>query len=429
MRTKKSSSKKELSASERKIVDTIQQDIIEHYFSPALDSGDFKILSTLRYDPAFTHIFSEWQDGRLHGRQSCQEQQRSPQECQANENGGIKLNEIDSRLRSMDYNGNNLFNLSAICDREKDKFDDFISSFDENSSKSGHDDDLSLLSLMHECLGTQDSSPPRSPSPTKVDLVPVFYQRFLLLGEHFKRLNFCLEFFKWGFHVPIDLLLENLIRAIPEHHEVDNLQEKMGLLINSRNCYKMRVLISRSGSMRVEAHPLPTPSPTKNVLSTTQYFIHHILGGFMPNSPVTWDVYVDLEATRVSPFTTFKTTYREQYNASRERLTKMAARDGNINKREILLYNDAYQLMEGSISSVAIVAHKEEDQNQFRFITPALASGCLCGTMRRYLLKKGLIDEEPIDVRDLKEGEEVLLLNGVMGCVKGIIRQAFQRDT
>ncbi|AQZ12215.1 ABZ2 (YMR289W) [Zygosaccharomyces parabailii] len=424
MKNKRNSPKKELSANERNILNTIQKDVIHHYYSPALESGTFEILSTLRYDPSFTHIFS----GELS--RTPEERHKRVLEDQSNGDASVKLNEIDDRLKSMNYDDNNLFTVSDIDDHGKfAKFDDYMDNFDENSGKSVEEGNLSLLSLMHECLGTQDSSPPKSPALTEVDLLPTFYQRFLLLGEHFKRLNFSLEFFKWGFHVPINLLLENLIRAIPDHHEVTDLQEKMRLLITTRSCYKMRVLISNSGKMRVEAHPLSSPDPSNYFFSTTQYFIDTILSGFMPNSPSTWDIFVDLESTRISPFTTFKTTFRDQYNAARERLTQIADKYGRTNKREILVYNDAYQLLEGSISSVAVIKHKEEDLNQFRFITPPLASGCLCGTMRRYLLKKGLIDEYPIDIRDLQEGEDVLLMNGVMGCVKGTIRQAFQHNT
>lgn len=332
----------------------------------------------------------------------------------------------------MDYNDNNLFALPEETD--SGKFEEYIGGINDSSSTTG---DISLMSLMNECMGTQGSSPPETTltgsTPSEEELYPIFYQRFLLLGEHFKRLNLSLEFFKWGFQVPIDLLLENLIRAIPDYHEVEDIREKMRLLIEVRNCYKMRVLIYDSGKMRVEAHPIPLPpppaSPTDFTLSTTHYFISNILGGFIPNIPSNWDVFVDTEPTKISPFTTFKTTYRQPYSAARQRMTQLAEKYGTNKKCEILVYNDTFQLMEGSISSVAVIRYKEDDPTQFRFITPPLASGCLCGTMRRYLLKKGLIDEHPIDVRDLCDGEQVILLNGVMGCVKGTIRQSYQKPT
>lgn len=418
MRIKKNNgSKKELTTGEQKILDTIQQDIVERYFEPAIGTGGFEILSTLRYDPSFTSTFPE---------QHYQHQENLP-----NGQETVKISEIDARLQTINYNDNNLFAVPEGS--SSGKFEEYIDGIDDNSSTG----DLSLMSLMNECMKTQDSSSPEASlqgsALSDEDLYPIFYQRFLLLGEHFKRLNLSLEFFKWGFQVPIDLLLENLIKAIPDHHEVENVQEKMRLLMDVRNCYKMRILIYDSGKMRVEAHPIPLPSPSASLttptFSSTQYFIYNILGGFIPNSPSSWDVFVDTEPTKISPFTTFKTTYRQPYSAARQRMMQLAEKHGTNKKCEILVYNDTFQLMEGSISSVAIIRYKDDDPAQFRFITPALASGCLCGTMRRYLLKKGLIDEHPIDVRDLCDGEQVILLNGVMGCVKGTIRQSYQKPT
>lgn len=419
MRPKKNAgSKKELSTGEQKILETIQQDVIERYFQPAIGSGGFEILSTLRYDPSFTHMFSE------------QDQHQFQEDARRDV---AKLNQIDTRLQTIDYGDNNLFALPEGSDSSK--FDEFISDGNAIGEDSSVTDDISLMSLMHECMDTQSSSPPDTSTVSDEDLYPIFYQRFLLLGEHFKRLNLSLEFFKWGFKVPIDLLLENLIQAIPDYHEVKDIREKMRQLINVRNCYKMRILIHNDGRMRVEAHPIPLPSPSPSTLtvgsplSSTQYFISNILGGFIPNAPPSWDVFIDTKPTKISPFTTFKTTYRQTYSAARQRMTELAKKHSTDKKCEILIYNDAFQIMEGSISSVAIIRYKDDDPTQFRFITPALASGCLCGTMRRYLLKKGLIDEHPIDVRDLSDGEQVILFNGVMGCVKGTIRQSYQKPT
>lgn len=411
--------KKELTAGQQKILDTIQQDIVERYFEPAEGASGFNILSTLRYDPSFTHLFPE--------------QHYQDQGEWLNSQETVKMDEIDSRLQAVDCNDNNLFTLPG--ESGSGGFEEYIDGIEDNSSAIG---DISLMSLMNEYMGTQGSSPTETSLVEKTllsdeDLYSIFYQRFLLLGEHFKRLNLSLEFFKWGFQVPIDLLLENLVRAIPEYHEVENIQEKMRLLIDVRNCYKMRVLIYDNGKMRVEAHPISLPSPSNSLtsltFSTTNYFISNILGGFIPNTPSTWDVFVDTEPTKISPFTTFKTTYRQPYSAARQRMTQLAEKYGTNKKCEILVYNDTFQLMEGSISSVAIISYKNDDPTQFRFITPTLASGCLCGTMRRYLLKKGLIDEQPIDVRDLCDGEQIILLNGVMGCVKGTIRQSYRKIT
>lgn len=394
--------KKELTATQQTVIDVIQQDIIDRYFSPAVRDDEFEILSTIRYDPCFTHIFPE--------EQNTEEQ--------------IHTDEIDSRLRLLDYDQSDLFPPMESNNNDDGAFADFFSNL-AKSSPSNNDYEDSLMSLMESSSGTQQSTPPAF-SQEETDLYSVFYDRFLLLGEHYKRLNFTLEFFKWGFHVPLKLLLDKLLDALAERYDNLSTEEKLRLLIHEKACYKMRVLISSSGRMRVEAHPL-TRIPVSNYApSTSQYFINTILSGFLPTSVPTWNVFVDTKPISVSPFTTFKTTYRDHYNNARNRLAEMAASYGNSNQNEILVYNDAFQLMEGSITNVAIIKRKDDDLNKMRFVTPALASGCLCGTMRYYLLKKSLIDEHPLDVRDLKEGDIVILFNGVMGCVKGIIRKSLK---
>ena len=394
---------KELTASQQKVMDVLQKEIIERYFNPAVDGDEFEILSTIRYDPCFTNVFLDLPNGE-HSTHLC---------------------EIDSRLRLLDYDQcEDLFSQEHPTTCENQGLDSLFDTIRENSSSFGDYDD-SLMSFLNRSEATERSSPPES-SCDHADLYPVFYNRFLLLGEHYKRLNFSLEFFKWGTHIPMKLLLEKLIEALPEHHEVSSIEEKMPLLLNESASYKMRVLISKSGRMRVEAHPLVRPPSYCQFPSTSSYFINTILGGFLPNAPAVWNVFVDTKPMTVSPFTTFKTTYRDHYGAARERLNEMASSYGQSAQNEILVFNDAYQLMEGSITSVAIIKYKEDDPNKFRFITPPLASGCLCGTMRYYLLKQGLIDEYPIDVRDLKEGDSVFLFNGVMGCVKGTIRKALK---
>lgn len=394
--------KKELTATQQTVIDVIQKEIIDRYFSPAVEDDQFEILSTIRYDPCFTHIFPEDQDN---GQQ-------------------IHTDEIDSRLRLLDYDQSELFPPAESNNNDDRTFADFFSNLTK-SSPSNNDYEDSLMSLMESNSGTQQSTPPAF-SQDETDLYSIFYDRFLLLGEHYKRLNFTLEFFKWGFHVPLKLLLDKLLDALAERYDNLSTEEKLRLLIHERACYKMRVLISSSGRMRVEAHPLPRIPVSIFAPSTSQYFINTILSGFLPSSDPTWNVFVDIKPISVSPFTTFKTTYRYHYNTARKRLAEMAANYGNSKQNEILVYNDAFQLMEGSITNVAIIERKKDEFNKMRFVTPSLASGCLCGTMRYYLLKKGLIDERPLDVRDLREGDIVILFNGVMGCVKGIIRKSLK---
>ena len=56
-----------------------------------------------------------------------------------------------------------------------------------------------------------------------------------------------------------------------------------------------------------------------------------------------------------------------------------------------------------------------------KWITPQLSSGCLCGVMRHFLLRKDFIEEETILLRSLEIDTEILLFNGIMGVVRGKI--------
>lgn len=404
MGVKRKKSTRQLTATQQKVYDILQREIVERYFEPAVSDDQFEVLSTLRYDPCFTHVFNELPSG-------------------AEE---VQLGMIDARLQLLDYEQCNMFLSAHESTDVSDEglYDLFESIGGHTSSVEDYND--SLMSLLGEGEATMGSSPPNI-GPSDVDLYPIFYNRFLLLGEHYKRLNLSLEFFKWGSHIPLQLLLDKLIEALPEHSDVSDMQQKISLLLNESTCYKMRVLVSKSGRMRVEAHPLTRPADLGNFPSPSTYFMNTILGAFLPSSSKVWNVFVDTETLSVSPFTTFKTTYRDHYNAARERLQEMASNYGQSTHNEVLVFNDAYQLMEGSITNVAVIRHKDDDANQIRFVTPPLSSGCLCGTMRHYLLRKRLIDEYPIDVRDLREGDKVILFNGVMGCVKGIIRQSYKQ--
>ncbi|CUS22474.1 LAQU0S05e06216g1_1 [Lachancea quebecensis] len=367
---------------QQQISDIVQHGVIDPNFK--FSDADFELLSTLRYDPGFTHS-----DGRLSSRRLEEE--------------------LDPRLSAADVHGE--LGESPLSDSGEYSIDAIAEMLGEMQK-----DTLPL------------SPPPEMDEEAEVsepDLKKIFYNRFLLLGEQFKRLNLALRFFKWDFEIPLELLLEKLIQALPCPFELaTDLSSRMQALLLVKKCYKMRVLVSSSGRMRVEAHELPGNSGS--FATASQYFINTVLKGFLPQQGEVWDVFVDTQATVASPFTTFKTTRRNHYNAARERMTELATRVHNpASKSEILVYNSAFELMEGSISNVALLLNGTEPTKSF-YQTPFLTSGCLCGVMRYYLLKKNLITEGNIDVRHLKVGDQVLLLNGVMGCVKGVIRNSLE---
>ncbi|SCU98619.1 LAMI_0F15544g1_1 [Lachancea mirantina] len=389
----------ELTPVQQKVAEVVQHELIDPHFN--YNDSDFEILSTIRYDSHFTSYPDNGE----------------PAASKSN-NKPPSQSEVDPRICLLSEN--EPFNASI----ESDLFLDFV------TQQAPGDDERSLEEILGIFNEAQNTVVPLTP-PIEVDspnddenleaLWKIFYNRFLLLGEHFKRLNLALEFFGWNFHVPLQLLLEKLVQALPSDHahDDDSPAAKMRIMLSEPSKYKMRVLLSSSGKMRIEAHPLAAPKlPPQH---PSQYFINEVLSGFLPEGPNIWNVYIDSKPMPISPFTTFKTTKRDHYTEARNRLSEMAQKDGNsLSNSEILVYNSAFELMEGTITNVALF--RQNDGQQYYYATPLLSSGCLCGVMRYYLLKKKLICEESLDVRDLKDGDVVLLFNGVMGCVKGLIK-------
>lgn len=222
-------------------------------------------------------------------------------------------------------------------------------------------------------------------------------ENFFLLDEHYHRLIFTLKYFRiqmsgldeLEFDFPQDLLLNKLIEAISSSNRL--VFEPM----------KIRLLVSLNGEVKVELHDT---GYRDNLLDGIQ--------GHQSSPADIWDVYIDRELTFMSPFTSFKTTNRKVYSAARDR-SLPGARPG---KEEVLLINGLEHLMEGSITNVAIRRKKDG-----KWITPQLSSGCLCGVMRHFLLRKDFIEEETIPLRSIERNSEVLLFNGVMGVVRGKI--------
>lgn len=169
---------------------------------------------------------------------------------------------------------------------------------------------------------------------------------------------------------------------------------------------KIRLLASMNGEVKIECHPTPERP--------------NLMLGLSDNFPdeMRYDIYVDKTHVYISPFTSFKTTKRDVYNNARKR-----ALPGKSALEEVLLINSTNEVMEGSIFNVAV---ELEDGS---FVTPSLASGCLCGVTRCMLIGKGLIREDTILLDDLRVGHELLLFNGIVGVARGIIRGFVEEET
>ena len=92
------------------------------------------------------------------------------------------------------------------------------------------------------------------------------------------------------------------------------------------------------------------------------------------------------------------------YQANRLALRKAEAEGAY----EALLLNQRGRLVEGSRTNIALVFPDG-------VVTPPKSEGCVPGTVRRRLIEKGAIAEEPIAPEDLAMASEVLLMNSLIG--------------
>lgn len=386
------------------IKEKIGQDTIEQNFN--ISSQDFQILATIRYDPHFTHVFEP--DGNDSVEYDHCLSQLDPQLTSLMDSSSFLQSDDSGSLGNglLDYLDSSSVNSSPISE-----------GFEFNASSAIQRDPV-----FQSLYGTNYSHTQQGEATVDdVDIWSIYYDRFFLLGEHYKRLKLALAFFQWKLALTPRMLLTQLIHSLPIQESL-SIEDKMKALLSASTPYKMRVLVNKDGTMKIEAHELPqflTTCP-----STHEYLVQNLLSGYLDHAP-TWDVYINPEPIVVSPFTTFKTTKRDHYNKARENMEvlKLSVQDPRP-KSEVLVYNDLYQLMEGSITNVAVKSKPTENSNAFRYTTPYLSSGCLCGVTRYFLLRKGLLQEDSIDVRDLSVGDEILLFNGIIGCVKGVIRNS-----
>lgn len=217
---------------------------------------------------------------------------------------------------------------------------------------------------------------------------------FFLFPEHIERLKFAFRFFEDAlaasglehdhtFDINATHIFSQLTTALAE--AAATLDQPL----------KLRLLVSMDGHVRVEIYAAPARA--------------NLLDG-LDEASSEYDVYVDRTPVLASPFTSFKTTQRDVYNQARAKLP------GSAPKEEVVLVNSSGEVMEGSITNIAVRTGGGE------WVTPRLTSGCLCGVVRHFLLLKNHVKEGDVLPDSLKVGQEVLLLNGILGVVRGTIR-------
>jgi para-aminobenzoate synthetase / 4-amino-4-deoxychorismate lyase len=139
---------------------------------------------------------------------------------------------------------------------------------------------------------------------------------------------------------------------------------------------KVRLLLAKDGSMKLEAQGLPEPTgkPLRVALAA---------------APV----------NSSDPFLYHKTTHRAVYEAA------IASRPGYD---AVLLYNERGDVTEFTRANVAI-------ELGGKLVTPPVSCGLLAGTLRVELLARGELVEQPFTVEQLLHSPRVLFINSVRG--------------
>lgn len=147
---------------------------------------------------------------------------------------------------------------------------------------------------------------------------------------------------------------------------------------HSKGVYKVRLLLSKTGEIAVEAQKI---TPIKE--------------------PVLCKLAVE-PVNSQNPFLFHKTTHRQVYKQHESEVEGVFS---------VLLWNEHEQLTEFAIGNLVV------EMNGCLY-TPPVENGLLAGTYRQFLLDTGKIVEKEIHKNDLEDCEAVWFINGVRGWLK-----------
>ena len=161
---------------------------------------------------------------------------------------------------------------------------------------------------------------------------------------------------------------------------------------------QLKAILTRSGEFTIEIGPVP-------VVSLSQLYPEALPLPPVERSDGDWRIVLDTESTTPSEFTSYKTTVRKMYDDARirARIRSFAER------KEVLLWNEIREVMEGSLTSVYVRKDGEG------WVTPMVGSGGQRGTTRRWVLEGGLAKEGVVMTEDVKAGDWVMVSNGRRG--------------
>ena len=181
---------------------------------------------------------------------------------------------------------------------------------------------------------------------------------FFLLDYHLRRLQGSARYF--GFRWSRGGLLEQLQQVVANR---------------TAQAHRVRVLLSRSGKVLVEALPLDRPN----------------------GNPVCLGL-ADNAIDRESPFFYHKTTHRSAYRNLRSPDSEACD--------DVVLYNSRGEVTETTIANLVI-------RRNDALVTPPVHCGLLPGTFRQWLLDQGEIEEQPVTLPELRRAEEIWVVNSV----------------
>ncbi|KAF9270750.1 D-aminoacid aminotransferase-like PLP-dependent enzyme [Marasmius fiardii PR-910] len=250
-----------------------------------------------------------------------------------------------------------------------------------------------LLSLGWNNDGKDDGSP----SP------------FLQLPYHHDRLLASAERHGWDNTLRYDELKRRCFQAV----EAATLEGREGVAL------KLRITVTSAGELTITTSPVPSlkidPLSEVYFLSPQGQVERNADSEFTAAEDYgVISTTLDTLPTPSSIFTSTKTTQRSHYDAARER----AGLKSYTDPVDVILFNEDGLITETSIANIAFYRPPNG------WLTPGKETGCFEGTMRRRLLEIGRVKEDTEGVltrENLKDWEEVVVFNGVIGCKRARI--------
>ncbi|KAA8903034.1 aminotransferase [Sphaerosporella brunnea] len=160
---------------------------------------------------------------------------------------------------------------------------------------------------------------------------------------------------------------------------------------------QLKPILACEGAFTVEVTPVPA-------VPIEQLFPNALPSAPASRGPEDWTIVLDEAPTAPSDFTSYKTTARKMYDDARMRAWIQSFKE----RKEVLLWNEKHEIMEGSLTSVFVLKGGQ-------WVTAAVGSGGQRGTTRRWALENGLAREGAIVTGDVKKGSWVVVSNGVQG--------------